>query len=283
MLKRGRARKATGITARRWQKSRRFDPRPHTGSDVSGEHQRLDETPVSIHAPARGATAALGEPFPPLDVSIHAPTRGATSALGATAWVRASFDPRPHAGSDGSPAVTLTGKPKFRSTPPRGERRWGIFPHAKIALFRSTPPRGERLPIDNGRRCVLVVSIHPPTRGATSDDCRRGDTEDVSIHAPTRGATWSVPSTRHVLVKFRSTPPRGERRCPARPGRPTGRVSIHAPTRGATSGEHASEALRRRFDPRPHAGSDLSVLIFPARSVWFRSTPPHGERLLPVL
>ena len=60
---------------------------------------------------------------------------------------------------------------------------------------------------------IIDVSIHAPTRGATSDklDCRHPI--QVSIHAPTRGATYpQAPYTSYL------------------------NVSIHAPTRGATSG-----------------------------------------------
>ena len=60
---------------------RRFNPRTHTGCDVTERHNQpiLD---VSIHAPTRGATPkdAGGQVF--FDVSIHAPTRGATPSTG---------------------------------------------------------------------------------------------------------------------------------------------------------------------------------------------------------
>jgi len=59
---------------------------------------------------------------------------------------------------------------------------------------------------------ALVVSIHAPTRGATSLFERLKVLSGVSIHAPTRGAT-----PESVSCRF----------CNA--------VSIHAPTRGATN------------------------------------------------
>ena len=37
-------------------------------------------------------------------------------------------------------------------------------------------------------KCICV-SIHAPTRGATSDQRERAFSTNVSIHAPTRGAT----------------------------------------------------------------------------------------------
>ena len=79
----------------------------------------------------------------------------------------------------------------------------------------------------------LVVSIHAPTRGATSPTLPNNIASLVSIHAPTRGATsYGLGSLSPRL--FQSTHPHGVRRgtdkkilC--------GYVSIHAPTRGATS------------------------------------------------
>ena len=41
--------------------------------------------------------------------------------------------------------------------------------------------------------CVLVVSIHAPARGATSDRRKPRQGDGVSIHAPARGATATMP------------------------------------------------------------------------------------------
>ena len=77
----------------------------------------------------------------------------------------------------------------------------------------------------------------------------------VSIHAPTRGATL-----------------------PVQPGRRGNRVSIHAPTRGATSAPVVWILPVRRFNPRPHAGGDLSFALLKMGSIMFQSTPPRGGR-----
>ena len=99
----------------------RFDPRPRAGGD--DELQRREpQRPVSIHAPARGATrppreSGLADGFrstPPRGgrpstslaasvralVSIHAPARGATTRPLPEHRHDACFDPRPRAGGD---------------------------------------------------------------------------------------------------------------------------------------------------------------------------------------
>ena len=100
-----------------------------------------------------------------------------------------------------------------------------------------------------------MVSIHAPTRGATSGSATLVHCMIVSIHAPTRGATRHKRKLSSVLncfnprthtgcdlafdiyllfVRFQSTHPHGVRLVPASAFRDLTKVSIHAPTRGAT-------------------------------------------------
>ena len=65
--------------------------------------------------------------------------------------------------------------------------------------------------------------------------------------------------------RFRSTLPRGERRAATVAAVIDQLVSIHAPTRGATRYVVCDIIRRTRFDPRSHAGSDLTE-------------PPEAER-----
>ena len=55
----------------------RFNPRTRKGCDVQ-QGEQLATLPVSIHAPARGATGGSINLNPAIIVSIHAPARGAT-------------------------------------------------------------------------------------------------------------------------------------------------------------------------------------------------------------
>ena len=78
-----------------------------------------------------------------------------------------------------------------------------------------------------------LISIHAPTRGATSKIIDLSKIIDISIHAPTRGATESIPIAKE-LAEFQSTLPREERRGWAGTIEEMISISIHAPTRGAT-------------------------------------------------
>ena len=106
---------------------------------------------------------------------------------------------------------------------------------APVGRFRSTPPREGRLLINDRRHVGWTVSIHAPTRGATTRPRRIDLDVGVSIHAPTRGAT--------LPHRFPST---------------SAMVSIHAPTRGATRRRSASIAPGSAHDwsrdqgPKPH-------------------------------
>ena len=60
-----------------------------------------------------------------------------------------------------------------------------------------------------------ILSIHAPTRGATTTRLRKEQIVGLSIHAPTRGATCN----NSILAA-------------------TSFLSIHAPTRGATAKMH---------------------------------------------
>ncbi len=100
--------------------------------------------PVSIHAPARGATCCGVLVALIWSVSIHAPARGAT---------RAHFDNRR--------------PPAFRSTLPRGERP-STKDTKRKTLFVSihAPARGATCAPAVGFLSAHV-SIHAPARGAT--------------------------------------------------------------------------------------------------------------------
>ena len=55
---------------------------------------------ISIHAPAKGATAEGENASQGTDISIHAPAKGATRALLAQARFPVNFNPRSREGSD---------------------------------------------------------------------------------------------------------------------------------------------------------------------------------------
>ena len=81
-----------------------------------------------------------------------------------------NFNPRSHERSDDSCLHCYSQACKFQSTLPREERP-GRHDQTDICyIFQSTLPREER-PADVAFSWVVNISIHAPTRGATS--CRR--------------------------------------------------------------------------------------------------------------
>ena len=170
----------------------------------------------------------------------------------------------------------------FQSTLPREERhRYNL----KCLMFEDyfNPRSHERSDCCHLITAQLfIISIHAPTRGATSAKFPVNVyVEVISIHAPTRGATathWQPRGNHH---QFQSTLPREERRlwlwfCTAatyfnpRSHERSDQlvcnssfhpisISIHAPTRGATSCLLSAIACIWYFNPRSHERSDQSL------------------------
>ena len=154
----------------------------------------------------------------------------------------------------------------------------------KLALYKCFNPRTHtgcdyRNAIENG---ASEVSIHAPTRGATSSEPPTYHLHEVSIHAPTRGATTCGYADVLRYSGFQSTHPHGVRHTVTFGGneeilfqsthphgvRPfwqlfhclnTDIVSIHAPTRGATYVMVTPFLMDVSFNPRTHTGCDQSL------------------------
>ena len=123
---------------------------------------------ISIHAPAWGATR-----FSPLDkrlptISIHAPAWGATVDIG---LIHGRGHISIHAPAWG--ATLFTNRPNC------------------VLEFQSTLPHGERHE-EPAYTLVLKISIHAPAWGATHLVGHLRFLLDISIHAPAWGATISA-------------------------------------------------------------------------------------------
>ena len=166
-----------------------FNPRTRTGCDKSSNSSpgvvlmfqsthphgvrrgksraKARASPVSIHAPARGATKFIYDSYACIDVSIHAPARGATKYAGLLGHQTLRFNPRTRTGCDEAADSPGTGTMLFQSTHPHGVRQmtWliktvqcmrfnprtrtgcdgnvdaGLVPEA---MFQSTHPHGVR-------------------------------------------------------------------------------------------------------------------------------------------
>ena len=123
-------------------------------------------------------------------------------------------------------------------------------------MFQSTHPHGVRRPWTYVDILPLSVSIHAPTRGATSAIEEEPGLMPVSIHAPTRGATPERDSS-SVSLLFQSTHPHGVRR--------------------RLCGSLRTVSLR--FNPRTHTGCDFERFEQKLLKPRFQSTHPHGVRL----
>ena len=233
--------------------------------------------PVSIRAPARGATVDRGhEPATPGDrfnprprtggdsgtqlevrrhrVSIRAPARGATARVVPRAYAGISFSIR--APARGATKLSSTSHwsssgTGFNPRPRTGGDSRSWRPRRTQAIFSFNPrPRtgGDRRPSGVRVRGHEVPGFNPRPR--TGGDWPlaliRLVIPSVSIRAPARGAT-SCESSRFGTgsrSKFQSAPPHGGR--PAPPPLLAG-----APPYG----QRASSS-RRCFNPRPRTGGD---------------------------
>jgi len=123
---------------------------------------------VSIHAPARGATAAELNRHSYGFVSIHAPARGATRCVSASHTVTINgFNPRTREGCDIKPKMRLCEKCGFNPRTREGCDEIFVSPARLEVLFQSTHPRGVRPATQTASINKQKVSIHAPARGAT--------------------------------------------------------------------------------------------------------------------
>ena len=207
-----------------------FNPRTREGCDKVAKPVP-PPTPVSIHAPARGATlrqmymrhGCLFQSTHPRGVrrdrfrwrdhsrrvSIHAPARGATERVRAIGWGKKFQSTHPRGVR---PRVLMRSTPDFlfQSTHPRGVRRPRQPEDGSRDPFQSTHPRGVRHGDWYSGNPPYGVSIHAPARGATTLVNKIIEHYKVSIHAPARGATAAIHGVQQ-LGKFQSTHPRGVR------------------------------------------------------------------------
>ena len=150
---------------RRFQSTHPRGVRRGTERDARGGHD-----PVSIHAPAWGATHQLSKRDAQLFLFQSTHPRGVRRAA----------------------KMRVVGTAlMFQSTHPRGVRRCAKPLPSSVSRFQSTHPRGVRPTHVLSNVTQERVSIHAPAWGATStDDDHAGMLSWVSIHAPAWGATY---------------------------------------------------------------------------------------------
>ena len=171
-------------------KDKNFNPRSYKRSDVHFLCDSHVNHVISIHAPTRGATMQRTSKRRDISISIHAPTRGATRCKSLFHVLeqfqstllqeeRPSFSVFPAARSFISihaPTRGATGDRKdqcFHKTDfnPRSYKRSDGSASASLPvayIFQSTLLQEERRHVVDVRNIILKISIHAPTRGATS-------------------------------------------------------------------------------------------------------------------
>ena len=129
---------------------------------------------------------------------------------------------------------------------------------------------------------VLRVSIHAPTRGATTPPLF-GSIQSLSFNPRTHeGCDAKYRNDTALHCGFQSTHPRGVRLTTLQSSSVLASVSIHAPTRGATL------VLRLRvfmilFQSTHPRGVRLKIFEISLLPNMFQSTHPRGVRLLKLL
>ena len=235
-----------------------FQSTPLRKGRQTGRKLRDSDAPVSIHAPAKGATQQLPSLMVPL----------------------LCFNPRPCERGDKPLARPASRSSRFQSTPLRKGRPDAGLPCRQMPVSIHAPAKGATCCFS----CMFpefVVSIHAPAKGATIFRTFVQQQQVVSIHAPAKGATH-VDLHQRYTRRFQSTP--------LRKGRPMWRdihwqgttVSIHAPAKGATLHKATQRDNLDGFNPRPCERGDPRKSASFGWCAWFQSTPlrkgRHGKR-----
>ena len=188
---------------------------------------------VSIHAPARGATAYPSIVKSDNSVSIHAPARGATQPRTRRKEIcHVSI----HAPARGATSCSMKRRLfiSFQSTRPHGARPEPMRCKQQYMRFNPRARTGRDLALYAVFIVYHSVSIHAPARGATP--CRAAVFGNHKLSFNPRARTGRDSTCTTKGADYASFNPR------ARTGRdgvrsslaPLKNVSIHAPARGAT-------------------------------------------------
>ncbi len=258
-----------------------FNPRSRVGSDLHPISPSLIK-PVSIHAPAWGATFFLLLIFSLGRFQSTLPRGERRKKQGKHSIKKTGFNPRSRVGSDLLSLTTRLKTPLFQSTLPRGERR---LAESKSIIARSFNPRS-RVGSDQ-----LMMKVKPAYRKFQST-LPRGERRGFGCSALCsgtfqstlpRGERLNFDAMVKLEVKFQSTLPRGERQTASirneknvcfnprsRVGSDTRlelrirdlRVSIHAPAWGATKQGVDFGKACACFNPRSRVGSDPTFKRF---------------------
>ena len=184
-------------------KHRYFNPRTREGCD----YKRLESIPVprsiSIHAPAKGATAINDLLTEEQVISIHAPAKGATFEGKTLEVVYVYFNPRTREGCDQvRKLVEICGTGNFNPRTREGCDYLKAEYLLAIKISIHAPAKGATLPFEKCVETAYEISIHAPAKGATQLFLLHEHTFFISIHAPAKGATCFIDLNPSIIINF---------------------------------------------------------------------------------
>ena len=124
-------------------------------------------------------------------ISIHAPARGATAELMQAKMTHTYFNPRSREGSDRQEITQQDIGDISIHAPARGATAEIERSDGSRIISIHAPARGATS-MDTKMGLKLTISIHAPARGATPLQCLCLFVLRISIHAPARGATGTT-------------------------------------------------------------------------------------------
>ena len=189
---------------------RNFNPRSHEGSDV----RSIDSEPELYYFNPRS----------------H---EGSDQFMNGHASQGADFNPRSHEGSDMDGRLK---NPKVYDFNPRsheGSDKMTIYKANKKIYFNPRSHEGSDGEV-MGYSADIIISIHAPTRGATSIPSGIWTYYTEFQSTLPRGERRHPRKKPKLSLQFQSTLPRGERHPDRNYELLSENISIHAPTRGAT-------------------------------------------------
>ena len=170
-----------------------FNPRSREGSDVYSDALDAEQTGISIHAPAKGATFTVMRSMPNRrEFQSTLPRRERQTHPADYRLVR-NFNPRSREGSDGHPSRRLRYPPYFNPRSREGSDYEREVVAKSNSYFNPRSREGSD-PEPQHTAAEIHISIHAPAKGATGYDLAPLGRNAISIHAPAKGATTKAAS-----------------------------------------------------------------------------------------
>ena len=246
--------------------------------------ERLYLLPAALQAQRFQSTLPRGERQdgkgyfrPAEDISIHAPARGATAGGKRRIPPTWNFNPRSREGSDHTLLILRLQRFSISIHAPARGATLLLVGFVRMTVISIHAPARGATPGFRQNNSVCPISIHAPARGATLLCHARLKLIEISIHAPARGATSQSGVTFGSGINFN---PR------SREGSDwfeeldifKGPISIHAPARGATRKILVKLQLPQISIHAPARGATICRGVN-SMTTTFQSTLPRGERL----